>query len=210
MSDGYEDFDELWDDDGVAYDHPVPILGAGSHGIDVAALVRGQGGEVEFYDDDPRLGYPPCSEAPDDGFLIGVYDPTVRAHLDRRTEHGYFSVCEAAWVDDSVLSQGGLVVAGGAVLGNGVTLGRHVHVGQLASLVRCTVGDYTTVSPGAVICGDVTIGVGVLIGAGAVVSNLCEIGDGATVGAGAVLPPRTVVPAGEVWVGNPARALVAS
>lgn len=197
------DHDEV---EGEVWDGPVAICGAGAHGTDIAAIVRDNGAEAEFYDDDPAVGYPPCNEAPGN-CIIGVYDPVVRAHLDPGDEGGFMVVSAGAWCDDSALAKPGLVVAAGAVLGNGVTIGRHVHVGQAASLVRCSVGDYSTISPGAVICGDVTIGSASLIGAGAVVSNLCTIGDAVVIGAGAVLPPRTVVPDGAVWVGNPARPL---
>lgn len=184
----------------------IAILGAGGHGMDVAAIVRATGQDVEFFDDDPASGFPPCSSAPD-AFLLGVYDSRVRAHMDRPARESYIATHPAAVVDASVIVDYGTVIAAGAVLGNGTTLGRHVHVGQTASLVRVSCGDYVTISPGAVICGDVTIGEGVMIGAGAVVSNLCDIEPYAVIGAGAVLPPRTRVPAGAVWVGNPARPL---
>lgn len=49
------------------------------------------------------------------------------------------------------------------------------------------------------------IGARVSICAGAIVLMGCEIGDGAVVGAGAVVREGTRVPAGETWVGIPAR-----
>ena len=51
----------------------------------------------------------------------------------------------------------------------------------------------------------VAIGRGVYIGANAVVLCGLSIGDGATIGAGAVVTHD--VPAGETWVGVPARAM---
>ena len=185
----------------------VAILGAGGHGLDVASIVRATGQDVAFYDDDEAKGFPPVSEAPD-AFLIGVYDARVRAHMDRPSRESYIATHPAAVVDPSVIVDYGTVIDAGAVLGNGTTLGRHVHVGQNASLVRVSTGDYVTISPGAVICGDVTIGEGVMIGAGAVVSNLCDLEPYSVLGAGAVLPPRTRVPAGAVWAGVPARSIV--
>lgn len=185
----------------------IAILGAGGHGLDVASIVRATGQEVEFYDDDPTKGFPPCWEAPD-AFLLGVYDSRVRARMDRPAHESYIATHPDAVVDSSAIVDYGCVIGAGAVLGNGTTLGVHCHVGQNASLVRVSCGDYVTISPGAVICGDVFIGEGVTIGAGAVVSNLCELEPYSVLGAGAVLPPRTRVPRGAVWAGVPARSIV--
>lgn len=183
----------------------VAVLGAGGHGQDVAAIVRATGHAVEFFDDDPALGFRPCADA--DRFLIGVHDSRTRARMDRPSAESFISTHPAALVDPSVVVDYGTVIGAGAVVGVGVTTGRHVHVGQGSSLVRTSCGDYVTISPGAVVCGDVELAEGVMVGAGAVVSNLCTVGEYAVIGAGAVLPPRTVVPAGAVWVGNPARPL---
>jgi len=49
------------------------------------------------------------------------------------------------------------------------------------------------------------VGNRVLIGIGAVVLDNCEIGDGALIAAGAVLSPGTIVPAGKLALGIPAR-----
>ena len=172
----------------------------------MASIVRATGQDVEFYDDDPDKGFPPCCEAPD-AFLLGVYDSRVRAHMDRPARESYIATHPDASVDSSVVVDYGVVISAGATLGNGTTLGVHVHVGQNASLVRTSCADYVTISPGAVICGDVLIGEGAMIGAGAVISNLCEIGPYAVIGAGAVLPPRTNVPTGAVWAGVPAHPI---
>lgn len=67
------------------------------------------------------------------------------------------------------------------VIGDGVT------IGHLAQLHSCRVGSFA------------------LIGMGSVVNAGCVIEDEAFVAAGAVLPQNTVVHAGELWVGNPAR-----
>jgi carbonic anhydrase/acetyltransferase-like protein (isoleucine patch superfamily) len=136
-----------------------------------------------------------------------VHDSLIRARRDVRNWPAVTLLHPSAYVEPGVEPDAGVVVGPRAVVGPGCRLGRHVHVGQMASLVRTTLADYATVSPAAVICGDVSIGEGATIGAGAVVSNLCHIGQYATIGAGAVLPPRTVVPMGAVWAGVPARPL---
>ena len=51
----------------------------------------------------------------------------------------------------------------------------------------CTVGAYSHMAPGAVLCGAVQVGEGVLVGANATVLPGVRIGAGARVGAGAVV-----------------------
>lgn len=65
------------------------------------------------------------------------------------------------------------------------------------------VGAGCDIAPNAVIGGLVTIEDGVKIGMGAVILPKRSIGKGARVGAGAVVTKD--VPAGETWIGNPAR-----
>lgn len=72
---------------------------------------------------------------------------------------------------------------GHCIVGQGVT------VGHLAQIHSSTVGDYS------------------LIGMGCILQEDCQIGSESLIAAGAVLPPGTVVPSGELWVGHPARKL---
>jgi carbonic anhydrase/acetyltransferase-like protein (isoleucine patch superfamily) len=71
---------------------------------------------------------------------------------------------------------------GDLVLGSGVTIGHNVLLGS------ATIGD------------DALIGMGSRVGDGVVVE------EGACIGAGAWVDPGTVVPAGWIWAGRPARA----
>ena len=65
------------------------------------------------------------------------------------------------------------------------------------------VGDGCELAPHACLAGFVVVGDNVRIGMGATVRNRVTVGDGARVGMGAVVTKN--VPAGETWVGNPAR-----
>lgn len=85
-------------------------------------------------------------------------------------------------------------------IGAGTWLLQHVHIGHDAQ-----VGEDVEITTGAVIGGHATICDRVKIGLGAVILPFRTIGPGATIGAGAVVTKN--VPAGETWVGNPARKL---
>jgi UDP-perosamine 4-acetyltransferase len=69
----------------------------------------------------------------------------------------------------------------------------------------CRVGAYVTLSPGAVVCGTVTIGNGAYVGANACIIQGLEIDERAVVGAGAVVTRN--VAADLTVVGVPARPL---
>lgn len=104
------------------------------------------------------------------------------------------------------------LVEGGAVLGDRVTLKSGVYVWD-----GVTLEDDVFVGPNAVFTNDkkprskfhppeylkTTVKRGASIGGGAVILPGITIGESATVGAGAVVTKD--VPAGETWVGNPAR-----
>lgn len=185
------------------------ILGAGSHGTDLFHIAQAAGHTVGGFLDDNLEQYDNCrqlSNRPTNvGYLIGINSPSKRYDLDMRHHPAAIAIHPSANIGPEFHADPGVVVAPGVTIGNGVRLGRHVHVNQASSLVRCTVGDYTTIAPGVHVAGDVTIGAGVFIGIGARISNLVTIGDGATIGAGAVVIDD--VPELATFVGVPARPL---
>jgi UDP-3-O-[3-hydroxymyristoyl] glucosamine N-acyltransferase len=76
----------------------------------------------------------------------------------------------------------------------------HAHLGH-----DVVVGEDCEIGVGVCISGEVTIGDGVQLGGLVWIKPQVTIGDGARLGGGAVVIRD--VPAGEVWAGNPAKAL---
>ena len=70
-----------------------------------------------------------------------------------------------------------------------------------------TVGDNVTVGHGCVIKGGVTLANESFVGMGAILGQGVTVESKAMVAAGAIVAPGTVVPAGQVWAGNPAKKL---
>lgn len=89
---------------------------------------------------------------------------------------------------------------GDTIIERDVHIDSHVHIGHNASI-----GQGTIITAGAIIGGGAVLGHDVYVGLGAIVRNKIYIGAGATIGMGAVVVKN--VPAGETWVGNPARKL---
>ena len=85
----------------------------------------------------------------------------------------------------------GCVVCAGSILTTNIQLGAHVHINVHCSISHdVTIGDFTTLSPGVHVSGNVTLGRHVFLGTGATIVNgrpgkPLEIGDGAIIAAGA-------------------------
>ena len=173
----------------------------GSHASDIIEIANRAGlYYMAQYDD-------ATNPAPDNfigDIIIGINDPIKRREIAERYP---FAPGAHSLVDPSAVIGNDVVMARGVVIGplanvsHGVTLGTHVHVNSHASLVRCGVGPYTTVSPGATVCGDVSIGEACTIGAGSVIADRCTIGHEVTIGAGAIVPPCSIVPDGSKVIG---------
>jgi acetyltransferase-like isoleucine patch superfamily enzyme len=67
----------------------------------------------------------------------------------------------------------------------------------------CEIGDFSHISPGATIAGEVKIGARTWVGAGATVSNGISVCDGCIIGAGAVAVKDITEPG--TYIGVPAK-----
>jgi sugar O-acyltransferase (sialic acid O-acetyltransferase NeuD family) len=191
----------------------VMLLGAGGHASDVLGAIERINLGAPVWDvigiaDDskvpklerfvtrniPFLGTieEALSRHPDVEFLATVGFPAGRRLVAERAEH---AGCRAATLVDpraivapSVEIGAGSVIMGGSYLSALVGIGRHVYVSGLVVVGHdTTVGDYSSLMPGAMICGDAMLGSDVLVGANATVLQGARIEEGANVGAGAVV-----------------------
>ena len=174
----------------------MTLICRGDHGADICTIYyRAYGEHINAYDDsrDAGLVLPPDSGR----IIIGINSPASRHQIAQRFENlrGAKPLIDPTAIVGPRSSLGlGSVVAPGAILLHDVTLGKHVHVNYQTSMTRCVVADFTTISPGVTICGNVEIGQECWIGAGAVIADRVAIGDNVLVAAGAIIPPESVIP----------------
>ncbi len=176
----------------------VALIGVGGHGRDILAIMDRLDIVPVLYDDGDNAF--PSSENCTQPAYLGVNNSQQRADLAKRLD--LLIPPPLIDIDARIGRRGcwldpGVVLAGGVRLVRDVTIGKHTHVNWGVGMTRCTIGDFTTVCPGADIGGDVQIGSRVLIGMGAKVCNLVTIGDDAVIAAGAVVLPGSHVPAGK-------------
>jgi sugar O-acyltransferase (sialic acid O-acetyltransferase NeuD family) len=112
----------------------------------------------------------------------------------------------AATVSSSSRIGPGSVLLAGVVLSAAVTIGAHVAIMPNVTITHDDViEDFATIASGVCLGGHVCIGQGAYVGSGALIREDLSVGKRAMVGMGSVV--LTDVPAGQVWVGMPARYL---
>lgn len=143
----------------------VVVIGAGGHAQDIFASIlwplEGSAIYAHHTDYDRRAG---------DRVIIAINDQRVRAKVAAQ-----LGIVDESWVHPA------------AHIGPGCWWGHGTHIYHHASLTRTTMGTHCQISPGAVICGDVTLGDRVFVGANATIVNLCTV------------PSDTFVRPGTVW-----------
>ncbi|XVV06272.1 NeuD/PglB/VioB family sugar acetyltransferase [Actinosynnema sp. CA-248983] len=207
---------------------PLLLVGGGGLAREVLAAVRLLPEEwkpVGALDDDPARhgadldGLPVVGgseivhDMPDAAVLVCIASarrPLGRMNVVRRlalSEDRYATVVHpAASVPEGASLGPGTVLLAGTVVTTPLRLGAHV-VAMPHVLVTHDdeVADGATFAGRAALGGAVRVGESAYLGQGSCVREGVTIGAGAVVGMGSVV--LTDVPAGEVWVGNPARRL---
>lgn len=197
------------------------IAGAGGHAREIACLAQEclpSNPEIVHLVTDQRYlieslnGLPvrlvdTARASPEAGYVAAVGDVNLREKLA--------SICESIGLRPITLIHSsvsayplvtigeGSVICAGSILTTNIEIDRHVHI-NLGCLIShdVRIGDFSTLSPGCRVAGNVHIGAKVFVGTGAVIINGSPdkpliIGDGAVVAAGACVisdvEPRTMV-----------------
>jgi sugar O-acyltransferase (sialic acid O-acetyltransferase NeuD family) len=202
----------------------LAILGASGHGkvvADAAGVAGWQ--EVVFFDDawpglqengpwlvngDTEVLMDSLGEY--DGVVVAIGNNAIRANKQLQLVNAGASVVTIIHPDATVSPHArvgsGSVVFAQAVVNACATVGAGVIV-NTGSVVEhdCVVGDFSHISPNAVLAGGVRLQEQCWVGAGASIRQLLEVGKAAVVGMGAVVTRD--VSAGSVVAGNAARVL---
>ena len=126
------------------------------------------------------------------GASSGCY---TKEKVMQKTKHKF------VWIADDVKIGEGTRIQPFTFIPSGVTIGKNVFIGPHV----CFTNDPRMTCQGPEFWACTHVKDGVKIGAGACIMAGVTIGEKAVIGMGAVI--LTDVPAGETWVGNPARKL---
>lgn len=211
---------------------PLIIIGTGGFARETADVIAGTpatpGAEstwdlIGYLDDDPTthgrivhgakvLGpIEAIADHPDTSVVVCVGNPgnyfsraRVVARLGLAHERYATVVHPAASVGPSVRIGRGVVIHAGAVMTADVTIGDHVAIMPNVVLTHDDrIADLVTFGSGALVAGAVEIARGAYIGAGAMIREGVHVGAWSLLGMGSVVTHD--VPAGEQWMGVPAR-----
>lgn len=98
------------------------------------------------------------------------------------------------------------VITEGVIFTDNIKVGKYTHLNLNCTVGHdCCIGDFVTVSPGAIISGNVTIGDGTYIGAGAVIRDEITIGKNCIIGMGSLVTKD--IPDNVVAYGTPCRVI---
>jgi sugar O-acyltransferase (sialic acid O-acetyltransferase NeuD family) len=208
----------------------VVIIGAGSHGREVAEILSHQSQQGDdilalgFVDDDPDLRNQTIDDLPvlgDWGWFDGVdrgeiavicasgFSETRRRMVERATRCGLAfanAIFPLAYVSPHARIGKGVVIYPNGIACRGNVIGDHSIINSGAIVSHDTeLGRYSTLNPGVNLAGNVTIGEGCYLGIGCSVIQGIRVGAWTTIGAGAAVIRD--LPEGVTAVGVPAKII---
>jgi sugar O-acyltransferase (sialic acid O-acetyltransferase NeuD family) len=143
------------------------------------------------------------------GFFIAIGDNRLRnkiyTNLQQKKLTPANAIHPSAVIDASAtIAQHGVMIAANATINPLASVGTGA-ICNTGCIIEheCVVGEFAHIGPGAVLCGNVKIGIGSFVGANAVIKQGITVGKNAMIGAGAVVVKD--VPDGVTVVGVPAK-----
>lgn len=194
----------------------VIIIGAGGHGKVIADIISASGDNVVgFLDDNTHgtvFGYPvmgkvnDCTKHLEKYFIIAIGDNKTRKKIaEKYSDLKYYTAIHptAVLCCDAVVGEGSCVMAN-AVINASAVIGKHCIINTHSTVEHDNkINDFVHISPGAVLCGGVSVGECTHIGANVAVRNYISVTDNCVVGVGAAVV-KDINEAG-VYMGVPAK-----
>lgn len=201
---------------------PVAVVGYSGHSYVIIDILLNAGRMVTAYCDSEEKGKNPyhlsylgkenevINSLQSYDYFIGVGHNGIRRKIQTQLEEHLGKPINAihpsAIISASVEMNHGIMISANATINPLVTLGLGVICNTSSSIDHeCIIEDFAHVGPGAVLCGNVTIGAGTFVGANAVIKQGITVGKNVMIGAGAVIIRD--IPDNMTVVGNPQRIL---
>ena len=132
------------------------------------------------------------NEFNDFSFFIGIGDNKIRGKVFDFLKSNSASFVNAIHPSSNLSKKikigEGVMISAGATINPFVTIGNAVICNTQCSIDHeCFIGDYSHIAPGAILCGNVTIGNNCFIGAGSTIKQGIRIGNNVLIGAGSVV-----------------------
>ncbi|WP_462252936.1 acetyltransferase [Ferruginibacter sp.] len=199
------------------------LIGYSGHAFVVYGIINATGNKITGYCDTEQKQYNPFNlvyigkedsgGAADafkkDDFFIAIGDNKIRERIQfTMSEKGLFpinAIHPSATIDPSaIIEESGVMIAANATINPlaKISLGVICNTGCIIEH-ECFVGAFSHIGPGAVLCGNVTIGHRSFVGAGAVIRQGVTVGSNVIIGAGAVVLKD--VPDDTTVIGVPAK-----
>jgi len=191
------------------------FYGASGHATVVIEAWLASGGSVTaIYDDDlsikkllhfPVAGKFDPAKAKGHYVFLSIGSNNARKDLSAVVHSPFGKVVHPSTFLSPTSSLGeGSVAMAGVVINANTKVGKHVILNTRCSIDHdCDLADFVHVSPGATVCGGVSVGEGTQVGAGATIIQNISVGKWAIIGAGSVVVAD--VPDYAVVMGVPGR-----
>ena len=197
------------------------LFGASGHAKVIVSILRSLDRNIlELYDDNKNLHgrhllgslikgcIADASNLADLPKFIAIGNNTVRRKISQQYKEEVWErlISPRAVVDSTAQVDEGTVIMPGVIINPDVKIGRHCIINTNSSIDHdCIMADYSQVSPGATLCGNVTVGECSYVGAGTVVKQGIMIGKNVMIGAGSVVVKD--IPDNVMAYGSPARII---